>query len=160
MRESVRSASSVATNSVQTRIAVLSPSSAWTPTDSDSRLASAVKHSDDTQDRWDMWDGTRLWGMGHSSDGVGGSQRCRARGWRQLWPAVPGRASPIGRARIVLVSADRRPAQGVAHSCGICRPTVWRWQQSFAEAASRVCCATRRANPAPRCSRRRPRWWR
>src|SRR6201993_4106321 len=37
------------------------------------------------------------------------------------------------RARIVLASADRPSAQQVAQSIGISRPTVWRWQQRFAE---------------------------
>src|SRR6476646_4412519 len=37
------------------------------------------------------------------------------------------------RARIVLASADREPAQRIAHSIGVSRPTVWRWQQPFAE---------------------------
>ena len=40
----------------------------------------------------------------------------------------------VERARIVLASADWRPAQRVAHSIGVSRPTVWRWQQRFAEA--------------------------
>ena len=38
------------------------------------------------------------------------------------------------RARIVLASADRGPAQRVAQGIGVSRPTVWRWQQRFAEA--------------------------
>lgn len=38
------------------------------------------------------------------------------------------------RARIVLASAGRGPAQRVAQSIGVSRPTVWRWQQRFAEA--------------------------
>jgi hypothetical protein len=33
----------------------------------------------------------------------------------------------------VLASADRHPAQRVAQSIGITRPTVWRWQQRFAQ---------------------------
>src|SRR3989440_8201808 len=37
------------------------------------------------------------------------------------------------RARIVLASADRQSAQRVAQSVGVSRPTVWRWQQRFAE---------------------------
>src|SRR6202022_4312221 len=36
-------------------------------------------------------------------------------------------------ARIVLASAYRHAAQQVAHSIGVSRPTVWRWQQRFAE---------------------------
>src|SRR4051795_5961725 len=39
----------------------------------------------------------------------------------------------VERARIVLASADRHSAQRVAQSIGISRPTVWRWQQRFAE---------------------------
>jgi transposase len=39
----------------------------------------------------------------------------------------------VERARIVLASADRHPAQRVAQSIGVSRPTVWRWQQRFAE---------------------------
>ena len=37
------------------------------------------------------------------------------------------------RARIVLASADRHPAQRIAQSVGVSRPTVWRCQQRFAE---------------------------
>ena len=44
------------------------------------------------------------------------------------------RRKHVERARIVLASADRGSAQRVAHSIGISRPTVWRWQQRFAEA--------------------------
>jgi transposase len=33
----------------------------------------------------------------------------------------------------VLASADRHSAQEVAQSIGVSRPTVWRWQQRFAE---------------------------
>ena len=39
----------------------------------------------------------------------------------------------IERARIVLASADRHSAQRVAQDIGVSRPTVWRWQQRFAE---------------------------
>ena len=39
----------------------------------------------------------------------------------------------VERARLVLASADRQPAQRVAQSIGVSRPTVWRWQQRFAE---------------------------
>ena len=39
----------------------------------------------------------------------------------------------IERAQIVLASADRHPVQQVAGSIGVSRPTVWRWQQRFAE---------------------------
>jgi transposase len=39
----------------------------------------------------------------------------------------------VERARIVLASAKRHPSQRVAQSIGVSRPTVWRWQQRFAE---------------------------
>src|SRR5438270_9035549 len=39
----------------------------------------------------------------------------------------------VERAGIVLASADRHSAQRVAQSIGVSRPTVWRWQQRFAE---------------------------
>src|ERR1700750_3024231 len=39
----------------------------------------------------------------------------------------------VERVRIVLTSADRHSVQQVAHSIGVSRPTVWRWQQRFAE---------------------------
>jgi transposase len=39
----------------------------------------------------------------------------------------------VERAHIVLASADRHSAQRVAQSIGVSRPTVWRWQQRFAE---------------------------
>ena len=40
----------------------------------------------------------------------------------------------VERVRIVLASADRGSAQTVARTVGVSRPTVWRWQQRFAEA--------------------------
>src|SRR5499433_2920019 len=40
----------------------------------------------------------------------------------------------VERARIVFASADRHAVQRVAQSIGVSRPTVWRWQQRFAEA--------------------------
>ena len=48
------------------------------------------------------------------------------------------------RARIVLASADRGPAQRVAQRLGVSRPTVWRWQQRFAGALQFVVFAMRR----------------
>jgi hypothetical protein len=39
----------------------------------------------------------------------------------------------VERARIVLASADSQSPQQVARSVGVSRPTVWRWQQRFAE---------------------------
>jgi transposase len=41
----------------------------------------------------------------------------------------------IERARVILASAGpQRPVQQVAEEVGVSRPTVWRWQQRFAEA--------------------------
>jgi transposase len=37
------------------------------------------------------------------------------------------------RARIILLSARRRPVQEVARQAGVSRPTVWRWQRHSAE---------------------------
>src|SRR5229473_8637217 len=54
----------------------------------------------------------------------------------QLAAIVADRNRPrkhVERARIVLASADRGSAQQVAQSLGVSRPTVWRWQQRFAE---------------------------
>ena len=39
----------------------------------------------------------------------------------------------VERVRIVLASADRGSTQTVARTVGVSRPTVWRWQQRFAE---------------------------
>src|SRR3989440_10326975 len=43
------------------------------------------------------------------------------------------RRKHVERVRIVLASADRHSAQQVAQRIGVSRPTVWRWQQRFAE---------------------------
>ena len=54
----------------------------------------------------------------------------------QLAAIVADRNRPrkhVERARIVLASADRHSAQQVAQRIGVSRPTVWRWQQRFAE---------------------------
>ena len=40
----------------------------------------------------------------------------------------------VQRARIVLLSAQRLPVLAVAAQAGVSRPSVWRWQQRFAEA--------------------------
>jgi transposase len=40
----------------------------------------------------------------------------------------------VQRARIILLSADRLAAAEIARKTGVSRPTVWRWQQRFAEA--------------------------
>src|SRR5512133_2386651 len=56
---------------------------------------------------------------------------------KQLAAIVADRNRPrkhVERAHIVLASADRRSAQQVAQRVGVSRPTVWRWQQRFAEA--------------------------
>ena len=39
----------------------------------------------------------------------------------------------VQRARIILLSAERLPVQAVAARSGTSRPSVWRWQQRFAE---------------------------
>ena len=54
----------------------------------------------------------------------------------QLAAIVADRNRPrkhVERAGIVLASADRHSAQQVAQRIGVSRPTVWRWQQRFAE---------------------------
>src|SRR6516165_2002216 len=68
----------------------------------------------------------------------------------------------IERACLVLASAEREPAQRVAAGIGVSRPTVWRWQQRYAEVGVKGCCATRPASPArPRLPRKlRHGWWR
>ena len=57
----------------------------------------------------------------------------------------------VERARIVLASADRHSMQQVAHSVGVSRPTVWRWQQRFAESgvAGLLRDKTRKPGKAP-----------
>src|SRR6202030_4681481 len=57
-------------------------------------------------------------------------------GREQLAAIVADRNRPrkhVERAGIVLASADRHSAQQVAQRIGVSRPTVWRWQQRFAE---------------------------
>src|ERR1700739_2294140 len=69
----------------------------------------------------------------------------------QLAAIVADRNRPrkhVERAGIVLASADRHSAQQVAQRIGVSRPTVWRWQQRFAEMGLKVCCATRPASLA------------
>src|SRR5438552_11379974 len=57
----------------------------------------------------------------------------------------------VERARIVLASADRHSAHRVAQSIGVSRPTVWRWQQRFAESGVEglLCDKTRKPGKAP-----------
>jgi hypothetical protein len=68
----------------------------------------------------------------------------------------------VERARIVLASADRHSAQQVAHSIGVSRPTVWRWQQRFAESGVEGLLRdkTRKPGKAPRAAEPQRRWWR
>jgi DNA invertase Pin-like site-specific DNA recombinase len=39
----------------------------------------------------------------------------------------------VQRAQIILLSAERLPVREIAKRVGVSRPTVWRWQQRFAE---------------------------
>ena len=39
----------------------------------------------------------------------------------------------VQRAQIILLSAERLPVLEIAKRVGVSRPTVWRWQQRFAE---------------------------
>src|SRR5215469_9973922 len=68
----------------------------------------------------------------------------------------------VERARMVLASADRQSAQRVAQTIGVSRPTVWRWQQRFAESGVEGCSTIRPASPAKRRLQQKPRrgWWR
>ena len=53
-----------------------------------------------------------------------------------LAPIAAGRnrlRKHVERARVVPASADRHAAQRIGQSIGVSRPTVWRWQQRFAE---------------------------
>ena len=63
----------------------------------------------------------------------------------------------VERARIVLASADRGSAQRVAQRIGVSRPTVWRWQQRFAESGVEALLRDKTASPASRRLRRKPR---
>src|ERR1700736_4881721 len=62
------------------------------------------------------------------------------------------RQKDVERALIVLAAADRGPAQRVAQSIGVSRPTVWRWQQRFVEAGVEglLCDKTRKCGAANR----------
>src|SRR5271165_1900090 len=75
------------------------------------------------------------WGMGAMAQQVCVVLSTEER--EQLVAIVADRNRPrkhVERARIVLASADRHSAQQVAQRIGVSRPTVWRWQQRFAEA--------------------------
>src|SRR5271169_4000959 len=79
---------------------------------------------------WAPW----RWGMGAMAQQVCVVLSSAER--EQLAAIAADRNRPrkhVERARIVLASADRQSAQRVAHSIGVSRPTVWRWQQRFAE---------------------------
>src|SRR4029077_8310855 len=78
--------------------------------------------------------------LGHGlGDGTMAQQVCvvlSAAEREQLAASAAARNRPrkhVERARIVLASADWHAAQRVAQSIGVSRPTVWRWQQRFAE---------------------------
>ena len=55
------------------------------------------------------------------------------------------------RARIVLASAEREPAQRVAAGVGVSRPTVWRWQQRYAEVGVEGLLRDKTRKPGKRC---------
>jgi transposase len=80
-----------------------------------------------------------------------GIECCRARavGGNRCRPK-PARKH-IERAQIILASADRPSAQQVTQIIGVSRPTVWRWQQRFAESGidDLLCDRTRRPGKAP-----------
>ena len=69
---------------------------------------------------------------------------------------------PVERARIVLASADRHSARQVAQSVGVSRPTVWRWQQRFAESGvdGLLRDRTRKPGKAPIAATAMARGWR
>src|SRR4249920_735558 len=74
------------------------------------------------------------WGMGAMAQQVCEVLSTAER--EQLAAIVADRNRPrkhVERAAIVLASADRHSAQQVAQRIGVSRPTVWRWQQRFAE---------------------------
>src|SRR5271168_3499544 len=108
---------------------------------------------------WAPW----RWGMGAMAQQVCVVLSIAER--EQLTAIVADRNRPrkhIERARIVLASADRGSAQGVAQTISVSRPTVWRWQQRFAEAGAEGLLRDKTRKPAKRQFRRKPRgdWWR
>src|SRR6202008_3768231 len=96
-------------------------------------------------------------GPWHSGAGAMAQQVCvvlSAAEREQLTAIAGDRNRPrkhIERAQIVLASADRHPPQQVAQSIGVSRPTVWRWQQRFAENGidGLLCDKTRKPGKAP-----------
>ena len=55
---------------------------------------------------------------------------------KRLLAVITDRNRPhkhVERARIVLACAEHAPGQQIARQFGVGRPTVWRWQQRFAE---------------------------
>src|SRR5215469_16647449 len=81
----------------------------------------------------------RYWAMAGGGMGAMAQRICvvlSATEHEQLAAIAANRNRPrkqIERARIVLASAERHSTQRVAQSVGVSRPTVWRWQQRFAE---------------------------
>ena len=102
------------------------------------------------------------WGMGAMAQQVCVVLSTAER--EQLAAIVADRNRPrkhVERAGIVLASADRHSAQQVAQRIGVSRPTVWRWQQRFAESGIEGLLRDKTPNPARRRSRRKSRrgWW-
>jgi|SRR6516165_369554 len=63
----------------------------------------------------------------------------------------------IERARIVLASAEQEPAQRVAARVGVSRPTVWRWQQRYAEVGVEGVLRDKTRKPGKSRLQRKPR---
>src|ERR1700751_6295319 len=97
---------------------------------------------------------TGPWHWGTGGHGTAGMSVLSAAEREQLAAISADRnrpRKPIERAQIVLASADRHPPQQVAQSIGVSRPTVWRWQQRFAENGidGLLCDKTRKPGKAP-----------
>jgi hypothetical protein len=74
--------------------------------------------------------------LGDRGHGAAGMCGIECRGARAAGSDCADRNRPrqhSERAQIVLASADRHSPQWVAQSISVSRPTVWRWQQRFAE---------------------------
>ena len=63
----------------------------------------------------------------------------------------------LERARIVLASAEQEPAQRVAARVGVSRPTVWRWQQRYAEVGVEGVLRDKTRKPGKSRLQRKPR---